>query len=183
MNRIQSYLDSVEAALKAVKAGGKPVFNDVRVQLDPFDLEDVLKQSFKAPAARVLLARWKFHRNPDRALDIICDMAIAVVTKRQGNQAADTLALDLSVVVHELVDGNRWGQTSITAPADLTARVAVQPSIENKGLSIVLLGFQQKLLRVTGGEPRVHGLVLEDGATAPDLTKLQINGEDVELGP
>ena len=160
MSRLMELLAGVEAGLKAPSPA---LFRDVRVQIDPVDLEDIAKQSFRTPAARVVFAEGRSIRNPDRSLNLDCGLAVAVMARREGDRPADVIVADLLIAAAGLVDNNRWGLTRIGFPRDLVFRVVVEPGVENKGLSIGLLVFRQRLVRVTPGLDAARGLVADDG--------------------
>lgn len=171
MNRVQAYLDAVEAALKASTA---PKFLDVRVQLEAIDEEDITRQSFGTPAARVILLRGVPARNPDRSLDVDLAMGIAILARADKGISAEEAALDSTIGTLALIDNNRFGLTSISLPRDLQFRAALA-STESKGLSVVVMTYQQRLLRVTEGVPMARGLVGPDGKALPP--------EEVRLPP
>lgn len=160
MSRLMELLAGIEAGLKAPSPA---LFRDVRVQLDPVDLEDVAKQSFQTPAARVVFAEGRSIRNPDRSLDLDCGLAVAVMARREGDRPADVIVADLLIAVAGLIDNNRWGLTRLGFPRDLVFRVVVEPGAETKGLSIGLLVFRQRLHRVTPGVDAARSLVVDDG--------------------
>lgn len=149
-NRVQQLLDAIEGQLKAARDDGRPLFTGVKIQLDPYDLTDVMRESFVAPAARVLLTTAKPEFRPRGACDLDCTVTIAVITKTTTAAGADAAGLDLILRVAQLVnDDPYFGLTSKTKAASLDGiRVAVSEAANTKRLAIVLLLVKVCLLDV-----------------------------------
>lgn len=163
MSRLSAYLDAVEAGLKAAPSLG---LRDVKPQLDAVDLEDIGRQSFVTPAARIVLVSAASSRNPDRSLDLDCTIVIAVLARAEPGLTADQAAVELGVNVLCRVDGQRWGLQDIRFPQDVAMRPALQAA-ETKGITVVVVAFRQTLLRVLPGIPAARGLVDPDGFPLP----------------
>lgn len=162
MNRVQAYLDAVETALK----GATPAFADVRVQLDAIDEEDITRQGFQTPAARVILMRGLPVRNPDRSIDVDLAIGVAVMAQAEGRQRPEEVALDAMMGALALIDNNRFGLKDIGFPRDLQFRGAL-PAAETKGISVLVLAYQQRLLRVTEGVAMARGPIGGDEVQLP----------------
>jgi hypothetical protein len=191
MSRIMALLEAVAGMLRAAKLPDhRPLFSDVRVQLDPYDLDDVTRESFRAPASRVLFTTAKPVPRAIGTMDLECLVTIAVITKREGRPnsevaTADASALDYALVVAQLVaDDPYFGLGKLTAVQVEGLKVAVSEKANEKGLAITLVLFRTTLLEVVL-ERNLVAQAAETGRAPFVPDALQINGEDVpadELG-
>ena len=161
--RITSYLTALRTRLEAAN-----LFRDIRNHLDLFDLEDVLKENFKCPAARVIFVSGRPEPNAGGGIDCPASIVIAVIARREGrpdplfasaDQAALTLAFDLISAVNR---DPYFGQTKV-APATVRAvKVAVSEKTSKDGVAIVLIEFGMSFMSIADAYDPVKALLSGD---------------------
>jgi len=147
--RVTELLDAIAAALRNSK-----LFADVRVHLDPYDLEDITVESFKPPAARVLFTVGKPIHRANGSMDLDCTVSLAIITKRAGRPdpafaSADVTALNLTLATCQIVQNDPYfGLGKLTAAQVDGFKVAVSEKANEKGLAITVIIFHSTLLTV-----------------------------------
>lgn len=185
MSRIITLLEAVAACLREAKgADNRAVFTDVRIQLDPYDLEDVTKESFRAPAARVLFTTAKPLPNATGGLNLDCTVTIAIISRREGRPnpelaSADAAALDLCLFASQLITNDPYfGLGKLQAAQIEGLKVAVSEKANEKGLAVTLVLFRSTLLDVVV-ERSLIAAAAETGRNPFRPDSLSINGVDV----
>lgn len=185
MSRVQILLDAVAAMLSAAVTSDCKIFADVRVQLDPYDLEDVTRESFRSPAARVLFTVGKPIPKATGGLDLECTVSIAIISSRSGRAdptvaSADAKALDLALMVSQLIaDDPYFGLGRMTAAQIEGFKVAVSEKANERGLAITLVMFKATLLDVVIERP-IIAAAAETGRNPWLPDQLAINNGEVE---
>lgn len=169
-------VDLLNAVAETLRTSEK--FDNVRVQLDPYDLEDVVKESFQPPTARVLFSLAKpIHRAPG-SVDLECAVTVAIITARTGRAdpnfaSADIAALDLALQTSQLInDDPYFGLTGLTAAVLDGFKVAVSEKANDKGLAITIVMFKTTLLEV-----------IAERFTVGEAVGTRLPGPDVEFPP
>lgn len=145
--RLQALLDAVATSLQ-----GPQLFPDVRLHLDPYDISDVLKESFRPPAGRIFVLKMEPSLRPGGESDIELTLAIAAIAGRTGRAdttvaSADRKALALIMAAASKIHSDPYfGQAQITAARLEGFRVATSEKSNDKGLAITLLTFSTTLL-------------------------------------
>lgn len=147
--RLQALLDAILAALT-----GTGLFPDARLHLDPYDISDVMRESFKPPAARLFVLKMEPALAADETADVELSLAVAAIAGRTGRPdptkaSADQAALGLILRTASLIRSDPYfGQAQLTAARLEGFRVAVSEKSNDKGLAITLLTFSTTLLRM-----------------------------------
>lgn len=175
--RIEAYLNGLREAFE-----GSALFEDVRVHLDPYEIEDVTKESFKAPAARIVFAIGNTEPEAEGGLSLRLRWIVAIITRREGRAdpsflSADAKSLDLARAAAQLItDDAYFGQVQATAAEIKALKVALSELSSKHGLAITLLECEARLLRwVTTRDP-IAELFSATRPTVPPT--LVINGEE-----
>lgn len=173
MNRLVQLLGAIAGVLRAAEtASGTRLFTDVRVELDRYDLADLVAESTKTPACRVCFLAGKRIKNPDGSRDLDVSVAIVVAAGREGRPnpdfaSADVAALDLLAGVGDVIEDDPYvGLGQLTA-ADLGQElVAISEATSKKGIAIALIEAKWRLLQVTAPRPALRAALGIDGAGA-----------------
>ena len=171
--RIVGYFEGVRAALAAATAEGQPLFRDVRVHLDPFDLDAIFAETFQTPAARVIFGQGKPDANADGGFDLVVTGIVAVIAKRSGRPdpaiaSADAGALSLALDVASLIAVDPYfGLGRVTAAQVGGIKVALPEKSTKEGMAVVLVEFESRLLRLVAPWPQADALFTP---TAPPRT-------------
>jgi hypothetical protein len=185
MSRVQQLLGGIAAALRAAEtAPGIRLFADVRVELDRYDLADLIQESTRTPACRVCFLAGKRVKNPDGSRDLDVSVALVVVAGREGRPnpdfgTADSAALDLIAGVADVIEADPYVGLVQLQAADLGQElVAVSEASSKKGMAIALVEAKWRLLQITVARPAVQiGLGLA-GLDVPPVG-YQVNDGDV----
>jgi hypothetical protein len=173
--RLQDYLEAVTGAIEA-----SGLFVDVRLHLDPYGIDDVLKENFKVPAARVFLLKMETPAQASSARDLKVTIAVAVVAGREGRPdpriaSADIAAMGLVIDVAALIHADPYfGLAMLTQAQVEEMRIAVSEKSSGKGLAITLLQATSTLLKLI---PEWPGAAAAFDATRPAEASLVLNGE------
>ena len=138
--RLTTYLDAVASALR--QAGR---FADVRIHLDLFDLDDVLKETFRTPAARIIWAGGKPEPGANGGVDLASSIVIAVICRREGRPdpqftSADRSALTLSIDLISTINIDPYfGQPKVTPATPRGIKVAISEKNSKDGIAVVLV--------------------------------------------
>jgi hypothetical protein len=175
-SRIEAWLNALRAAIE-----GTGLFQDVRVHLDPYDIEEVLKESFKPPAARVVFGLGQPEPEASGGLGLRMVAAIVIITGREGRPdpalaSADARALELSqVVAQHVADAPYLGQARSAAVQVTGLKVALSEKTSKQGLAITVIEIEGRLHEwVSVRDPVAEMFSGARPATDPALV---INGE------
>lgn len=185
MNRLAELLIAIGTQLRGLKdEANKPVFTEVRVELDRYDLVDLLKDSTKAPTARVCFMRSKPVRGAGANLDLDVSVAVIVVAGRVGQasrefSSADLLALQLLDVCSASIMLDPYIGLTKLQQAELGDQlVAVSEQSTDKGVAIALLEVKWRLLEVLFARPAIQSALGNETASAAPVG-YQVNDGDV----
>jgi len=190
MSRLSELLTAIGTQLRALKdEAGKNVFTEVRVELDRYDLSDLLKDSTRAPTARVCFMRSKPVKTAGADLDLDVSVAIVVVAGRVGQQSREFSSADLAAL--QLLDA--CSVSLMLAPyvgltrlqqAELGDQlVAISEQSSGTGHAIALMEVKWRLLEALLARPAIQSAL---GTGGPDaiLSGYQVNdGPVVPLEP
>lgn len=164
MTRIGSHLDAIETWLAGLQHDSKPLVLETRRQLDLVDAEDVEKISFRSPAGFLVLPRFRLVPRPDGGRDVQLWIVVAIAAKGSASKPMDEDVIDRAITLVAALDDQDFGQAECSPASDVEARPVLQASIENKGLALVAVSFQQTLYRATAPNAAVTGLIGAFGA-------------------
>ncbi len=182
MNRIAELLQAIAGVMRAAEtAPNTKLFRDVRVELDRYDLADLVGESTKTPSCRVCFLAGKPVPRADGGDDMDVSIAIVVVAGPEGRAnpdfaSADMAALDLVTGVGQVLKANpsvglgRIADTSIGQ-----SLVAVSQATSKKNLAIALVEAKWRLLEFQVARPGVQR-TLETGLNAWGPTSVSVNG-------
>jgi hypothetical protein len=185
VSRLSDLLVAIGGQLRTLtdEAAAK-VFTEVRVELDRFDLADLLKDSTKAPTARVCFMRAKPVKTAGADLDLDVSVAIVVVAGRTGRanpdfSSADLAALGLLDACSLSIMADPYvGLTRLTA-ADLGDQlVAVSEQSNDKAVAIALMEVKWRLLEALPARPALQA-GLGNAAIDVPPAGYQVNDGDV----
>ncbi|CAM5764729.1 hypothetical protein [Bosea minatitlanensis] len=187
MSRLSDLLVAIGGQLRALKdETDAKVFTEVRVELDRFDLSDLLEDSTRAPTARVCFMRAKPVKGPGADLDLDVSVAIVVVAGRIGPASPDFSSADLAALglldacARSLMLDPYVGLTSLTA-ADLGDQlVAVSEQSNKRAVAIALMEVKWRLLQALLARPAVQAGL---GNAALDLPPAGYQVNDGEVVP
>lgn len=190
MNRLAELLLAIGTQLRGLKdPANKAVFTEVRVELDRFDLSDLMKDSTKAPTARVCFMRAKPVKTATAVLDLDVSVAIVVVAGRVGQaqrefSSADMFALQLlDACSLSLMSDPYVGLTKLQQAELGDQLVAVSEQSSGTGTAIALMEVKWRLLEALLARPAIQS-ALGTGGTDPVPTGYQVNdGPVVPLEP
>ncbi|MCA0420482.1 MAG: hypothetical protein LCH80_17440 [Proteobacteria bacterium] len=189
MNRLEELLIAIGGQLRALKnEADRNVFTEVRAELDRYDLSDLLKDSTKAPTARVCFMRAKPVKRLDAGYDLDVSVAIVVVAGRVGQpsrefSSADIMALQLLDACTMSLMADPYVGLGRLQEADLGDQlVAVAEQSSGTGQAIALMEAKWRLLDVAIGRPVIQS-ALETGRNPEQATQIAINGGDPEPPP
>ena len=172
--RVTSYLGAIKTALDATS-----MFQNVRIHVDPFDMADVLKETFKTPAARVIFALGKPEANADGGYDCRLHFVIAVITGRTGRPApdmasADDAAMTLTFDTMSAITADPYFNQVKVSPAKPTAvRVAISEKNSKEGLAIVVVEYQALMLKMVPAWPEISAMFTAGGTVTLGLDGTQ----------
>lgn len=189
MSRISDILDAIDGRLRAAQtADGVPVFADVRIHLDPYTLDDLLRESVRVPAARILLVDAKPERNAGGSLNLACRLAIVIVAGREGRHdervaSADLAALELALVAAGIVHDDPYfgiGRLRAAQVGELGITMSERAKGNTRGAAISAVNVSTVLLDVIP-EPAVIARAAATGRNSWAPAGLEINGVAVPL--
>lgn len=181
MSRVGIHLAAIESWLTALQHEGAPLVTECRRQLDLVDPEDVERQSFRTPAAFLVLPRYRFVVRPDGGRDVACEFAIVIAGRGTAGRPIDEDLIDRSITLAEALDDQDFGQRQCSAASDVEARPVLQAGLETKGLALVAVSFRQVLFAVRPAHDAVMGVIGQTGAGAPsEGSPVELN---IGLGP
>jgi hypothetical protein len=172
--RLQALLDAIAASLQ-----GPQLFPDVRLHLDPYDISDVLKESFRPPAGRIFVLKMEPALRPGGESDVELTLAVAAIAGRSGRPdpataSADRQAMALIMAAAAKIQSDPYfGQAQITAARLEGFRVATSEKSNDKGLAITLLTFSTTILAAIPEWSAIGGVM---AASRPAGLGLGING-------
>ncbi|TCR70521.1 hypothetical protein [Bosea sp. BK604] len=189
MSRLSELLIAAGGQLRALRdEANKPVFTEVRAELDRFDLSDLLSDSTRAPTARVCFMRAKPVARSDAGYDLDVSVAIVVVAGRTGRPNPDFSSADLHAL--QLLDACSLsimldpyvglGQLQAAELGDQL--VAVSEQSNKHGIAIALMEVKWRLLDVAIGRPVIQA-ALETGRVPSPATQVAINDGEPEPPP
>jgi hypothetical protein len=185
MNRVQQLLSAIAAALRAAEtAPSSRLFADVRVELDRYDLADLVEESTKTPACRVCFLAGKPVKNPDGSHDLDVSVALVVAAGRVGRPnpdfaSADIAALELITGIGNVIMSDPYVGLGKVQAADLGQQlVAVSEATGKKGVAIALVEAKWRLLGVMVARPAVQTAIGLSGLDVPPVG-YQVNDGDV----
>ena len=184
MNRLAELLEAVESVMRAAEtAPGRKLFADVRVELDRYDLADLIGESSKTPACRVCFLAGKPVPRADGGDDMDVSIALVVVAGPEGRPnpafaSADMAALDLITGVGQVLKANpSVGLGRIQDVNVGQSLVAVSQATSKKQIAIALVEAKWRLLEVVVARPNVQR-ALETGLNPWIPDGVSINGSD-----
>lgn len=182
MNRIAELLQAIAGVMReAETAPARKLFADVRVELDRYDLADLVGESTKAPSCRVCFLAGKPVPRADGGDDLDVSIAIVVVAGPEGRAnpdfaSADMAALDLVTGVGQVLKANpSVGLGKIADTSIGQSLVAVSQATSKKSLAIALVEAKWRLLEFQVARPFVQR-TLETGLNAWGPTSVSVNG-------
>lgn len=185
MSRVAELLTAIAAALRAAEtAPGTRLFADVRVELDRYDLADLVQESTRTPACRVCFLAGKPVKNPDGSHDLDVSVALVVVAGRQGRPnpdfaSADLAALELITGIGNVVMADPYVGLGKVQAADLGQQlVAVSEATSKKAMAIAMVEAKWRLLDVMVARPAVQTAIGLAGLDVPPAG-YQINDGNV----
>lgn len=189
MSRVAALLNGIAGSLRALqRENAKPVFTSVAAELDRYAFDDLLKDSARAPFARVCLLRAKPAGRSDAGIDMDVSVAIVVVAGREGRANPDFSSADFAVLdlldrcTAELMRDPYVGLTKLKA-ADLGEQLVVASEQSNtKALAIALMEAKWCLLDVQIARPQIQR-ALETGREPWLPDSVAINDGPIELPP
>lgn len=190
MSRLSELLLAIGTQLRGLKdQANKPVFTEVRVELDRFDLSDLMKDSTKAPTARVCFMRAKPVKTAGADLDLDVSVAIVVVSGRVGQPSREFSSADFGAL--QLLDACSLslmldpyvGLTKLQQAELGDQLVAVSEQSNDKGVAIALMEVKWRLLEALLARPAIQSS-LGNGGPDPIPAGYQVNdGPIVPLEP
>ncbi|MGL5447443.1 MAG: hypothetical protein ACRDBL_09055 [Rhabdaerophilum sp.] len=174
MTRIETHLAAIEAWLLALQHSGAPIVRECKRQLDLVDAEDIEKQSFKAPAAFLVLPRFRVTPRPDGGRDVLLEMFIAIASRGTATKDIDADLIGRALTLASALDDQDFGQTECSPASDVEARPVLSAAMETKGLAVVAVSWRQILYRVTPANAGVTGLLDAFGAGGPSRGSPQL---------
>lgn len=161
--RIVAYFEAVRAVLAAA-GGAQPMFRDVRVHLDPFDIDAIFAETFQTPAARVIFGQGKPEPNADDGFDLPVTVIVAVIASRTGRPdpqiaSADASALSRALDVAGLIGADPYfGLGRVGAARTTGIKVALSEKSTKEGMAVVLVEIEARLLRLVAPWPQAEAL-------------------------
>lgn len=193
MSRVSDLFYAVDTRLRAARtADDAPVFADVRIHLDPYSLDDLLRESVRVPAARVLLVDAKPERNAGGSLNLHCRLAVVIIAGREGRHdervsSADLAALELALVAAEIVHGDPYfglGRLRAAQVGELGITMSERAKGNTRGAAISAVNLSTVLLDVVP-EPAIIARAAATGRNPWTPVGLEVNGTAIsneELG-
>lgn len=188
MSRVADLLEAIRARLAAARTvGDGPVFADVRTHLDPYTLDDLMRESIQPPAARVVLVDVKPEPNAIGSLSLVCRIAIVVVTAREGRYderipSADLAALELAILAGTLVHRDPYfglGKIGAAQVREIGVTVSERAKGNARGVAIAATNLTSTLLDVIPEPALVSEAATIGREPWPPVTGLMINGVEV----
>lgn len=183
MSRLSDLLVAIGVALREARDEAQAlIFTEVRVELDRFDLGDLLKDSTRAPTARVCFMRAKPVMGVDGGYDRDVSVAIVVVAGRTGRatpdfSSADLAALNLLDVCSDVLMADPYvGLTQLQAAELGDQLVALSEQSNDKGFAIALMEVKWRLLQVETQRASLRIATATLAETRPD--RIAVNGPD-----
>jgi|GEM_PF-1664123 len=190
MSRVAALLTAVAGKLRAARdEANRPVFTEVRVELDRYDLADLVNDSTRAPTARVCFMRSKPVKREDGGLDLDVSVAIVVVAGRQGRANPELSSADLAALglldrcTVELMFDPYVGLGQLQAADIGDQLVAVSEQSNKHAVAIALLETKWRLLDAHIARPAIQaaietgrnrwtpdGIAIGDGEPEPPRT-------------
>jgi hypothetical protein len=173
--RFHAFLDGAVRALE-----GMAQFDNVRLQLDPYAIDDVLKENFKVPAARLFLLKSDPSLNATSSCDMDMVLAVAIIAGRSGRPdpklaSADLEASGLAFDVMAGINADPYlGMAQLTAVKIDGFRPVLSEKSNDKALAIVIVQLSTTLLQIIPERPLV-AVVLD--ATRSSSTGLTLNAD------
>ncbi len=184
MNRIAELLLAIAGVMRSAEtAPSRKLFADVRVELDRYDLADLIGESSKTPSCRVCFLAGKPIPRADGGDDLDVSVAIVVVAGPEGRAnadfaSADMAALDLMTGVSQVLKASPSVGLSKIGDANLgQSLVAVSQATSRKNLAIALVEAKWRLLEVVIARPNVQRTI-ETGLNSWIPNSVSINGGD-----
>ena len=189
MSRLSDLLVAVGTALRDARddADAK-IFTEVRVELDRFDLADLLKDSTRTPTARVCFMRAKPVARSDGGYDRDVSLAIVVVAGRSGRaspnfSSADLTAINLLDACSDVLIADPYVGLGRLQEAELGDQlVALSEQSNDKGFAIALMEVKWRLLDVSIGRPALQAAI-ETGRNPLVADQVAINDGPAEPAP
>jgi hypothetical protein len=182
MSVIGALLSSIAAQLRAsLDETDQPIFRDVRVELDRYDLGDLLKQSTLTPLARVCFQKSKMRPRSDGGMD--CDVSIALVlaASRSGRanpefSSADLAVVDLLMATSAVILRDPYfGLTQLSAAQLGDQMVAVSDESGGVGIAIAAMEIGVTLYDCLQARPIIQEAI-ETGRYPWEPDTLEVNG-------
>lgn len=164
--RINAFRAAVITAIKAKV----PLAKSVDPQFGRFDLDELERNSIRAPAIRIAVLTGKVPATASGQSEAALQCAAFVVTDgKDRDEAGWTIAEAIATLMHS---GQMWGLTRLGTPERVSIQPVVSASIRDRGVAIIAVEWSQPL-RALGSN-----LFDEDGVL---LRELYINDDEIEL--
>ncbi|WP_417766724.1 hypothetical protein [Stappia sp.] len=169
-----SRINAFRTALETTFAAALPQLRSCDAQFGRFDLDELQRNTIKAPALRVAILRAPVMINAGGSYDAALECAAFAVTDGKG-ESRDADAWKIAeAALAVLSPRQRFGLPSIGAPGDLRISPLLTGHLDRRGVSVVALEWKQTLREVTVG-------VFEDGG--PIELEIEVNGEPFDVEP
>jgi hypothetical protein len=164
--RINTFRNAVIAAIRATL----PAARTIEPQFGRFDLDELGRTSFKAPAIRVAVLMGKVPATPSGQNEASLQCAAFVVTDgKDRDEAGWDMAEAIATLLHS---GQMWGLTKLSAPDRVSIQPVVSASIRDRGVAIIAVEWSQAVRNLGANLFDEQGVLLEE---------LYVNGEEIEL--
>lgn len=189
MIRVAALLNAIAGSLRALqREDTNRVFTSVAAELDRYAFDELLKDSARAPFARVSLLRAKPAGRSDAGIDMDVSVAIVVVAGREGRANPDFSSADFAVLdlldrcTAELMRDPYVGLGKMQAAELGEQLVVASEQSTQKGLAIALMEAKWRLLDVQIARPQIQR-ALETGREPWQPGSVAINDGPAELPP
>ncbi|ADZ72404.1 phage head spike fiber domain-containing protein [Polymorphum gilvum] len=147
MSRINEFRTAVEATFTAAL----PVLRSCAVQFGRFDLDELQRNTIRAPALRIGVIRAPVQASAGGSYDVGLEIAaFAIAEGKEPGRDADAWAI-AEAVLAVLSPRQRFGLARIGAPQGLRIAPLISGQFDRRGVSVVAVEWTQALREVTAG--------------------------------
>lgn len=169
-----SRINTFRTAIEGIFASALPQLRSCEAQFGRFDLDELQRNTIKAPGLRIAILRAPVLVNASGSYDAALECAaFAVADGKAPTRDADAWKI-AEAALAVLSPRQRFGLPSISAPYDLRVAPLLTGQLDRRGVSVVALEWKQTLREVTSG-------VFEEGE--PITLEIEVNGEPFEVEP
>ncbi|WP_319774471.1 hypothetical protein [Breoghania sp.] len=165
-----SRLNEFRRAMETMFQTAMPTLKECKAQLGRFDLEELERNSIKAPALRCAVLRAPLEANPDDTSS--ARLACAAFAICDGRNMDDDAWMVAEAAAALLRRNQRFGLSDIGAPIDIRIAPVLSANFNRRGVAIVATEWTQVLHGI--------GASMFDGELPIELT-FSVNGDDVIL--